>query len=126
MWNVWNVWNVWTTCLGPNTALLQDMIAPLAELAPEYTTNSILIDMLGSDLPECVLPALKAVHAMASCRASVHSFLSVGGGTLSSTSSGGGGGARGGGGVGSTLTSVFAQGVGGYGGRRRGVHTFEG
>ncbi|GAX77696.1 hypothetical protein CEUSTIGMA_g5139.t1 [Chlamydomonas eustigma] len=48
-----------------------EMVAPLAELAPEYTVNSILVDMLNCEAIECVQTALRALYAMLACPAAV-------------------------------------------------------
>ena len=41
---------------------LQDVIAPIAELSPEFAVQALVLELLQSEVPDCVLAGLKALQ----------------------------------------------------------------
>ncbi len=46
----------------PSATPPQDTIAPLAELSPEFALQYLVLDLLTSDTPDCVVAGLKALQ----------------------------------------------------------------
>lgn len=47
------------------SACLQDFVAQIADLCPEYCISSVVMDMLQADSPEAQLIALRSLHLVA-------------------------------------------------------------
>eukprot|EP00798_Chlamydomonas_sp_ICE-L_P017186 gene17186-23503_t len=85
---------------GLNANEQLDLIAPIVELSPEFAMQHLILDLLQSEIPDCVSVALRALHTVIFRAATIPApspAPSSAPGGASPTGAGGGGGGVGGG-----------------------------